>query len=148
VAPDEEFGNLNQVVGQDGDADKDAESLLAASQTTFHSPATEQHRNAAFNAGAEALRFFEIRTFFKSLTFGGFASAALGNAGAADPGFAAGLLVVSAIKATIGGEDFGSGTECLSMRPQGGHHMVFIGGISIQDAVLSDEAVCAFGEEE
>ena len=137
LAADEEFGNLHQVVGQDGDADKHAEALFAASQTTFHAAAAEEHRNAAFDAGAEALRLFEIRTFFKRLTLGRFLSAALGNAGAADTGLAADLLVVRAIKATIRGEDFGSGTKCLSMSLQRGLHMVFIGRVSIQDTVLS-----------
>jgi hypothetical protein len=67
---------LRQVVGQDGDADKHAESLFAVSKTTFHSPAAEEHKNAAFDAGAEALRFFEIRTFLKGLPVGSFPSAA------------------------------------------------------------------------
>ena len=49
------------------------------------------------------MRLFEVGTFFKSLTFGGFLSAALGNADAADTGFAADLLIVRAIETTIGG---------------------------------------------
>src|SRR5437867_12681165 len=84
VAADEELGDLHQVVGQDSDANKYAEAVVAASQTTLHSAAAEEYGNAAFNAGTEALRLFELRTFFKSLTFSRFLSAALGNAGASD----------------------------------------------------------------
>src|SRR5436309_9278221 len=138
LAANEEFGDLHQIVGQNGDADECAEAVVAASQTTLHSPAAEEHGNAAFNAGAEPLRLFELRSFFKSLTFSRFLSAALRNAGASDTGFAANLLVVGAIKATIGGENFRSGAEGLLVTTQRGAHMVFIGRITVQDAVLSD----------
>ena len=67
-----------------------------------------------------------------------FLSAALGNAGAGDAGFAAGLLIVGAIKATIGGKDIRSGPEGLLVITQRGLHMVFIGRITVQDAILSD----------
>ena len=82
-------------------------SFFAAGKTTFHAAAAEEDRNAAFDAGAKALCFFEIRAFLKGLTRGSFLSAALGNAGARDTGLAASLMVIGAIKATIGGEDFG-----------------------------------------
>src|SRR5207244_9978141 len=97
----------------------------------------EEDGNTACDTCTESLRLFEVVTFFKSLTFGGFLSAALGNADAADTGFAADLLIVRAIETTIGGEDFGSGTECFPVILQRGLHVVFIGGIHIQDAVLS-----------
>ena len=58
LAADEEFGDLHQVVGQDGDADEYAEAVVAASQTTFHSAAAEEHGNAAFNAGAGSVARF------------------------------------------------------------------------------------------
>src|SRR5436309_12069022 len=127
--------------------DKNAESFFALSKTPLHSATTEEHGNAAFDAGAEALRLFEIRTFFKSLTLGRFLSAALGNAGAGDACFAAGLLVTGVIETAIGGEDFGKGTECFSVSLQRGFHLIFIAGISIQNAVLCDETLSAFGEE-
>ena len=104
--PDEEFSDLHEVVGQNGDADKHAESFLAVSKTTFHASAAEEHGNAAFDAGAEALRLFEIRTFLKGGARGSFLSAALGNTSAADTSFAADLLVIGVIEAPVGGKHF------------------------------------------
>jgi len=75
LALNEEFGELHQVVGEDGDADKNAESFFALSKTPLHSATTEEYGNAAFDAGAESLRLFEIRTFFKGLTLRRFLSA-------------------------------------------------------------------------
>ena len=123
------------------------ESFFAAGKTTFHAAAAEEDRNAAFDAGAKALCFFEIRAFLKGLTRGSFLSAALGNAGAGDACLAAGLLVTGVIETAIGGEDFGKGTECFSVSLQRGFHVIFIARISIQNAVLRDETLSAFGEE-
>src|SRR6266481_5579859 len=52
-----------QIVGEHGGADEKFEALSALGQTALHATPSEQHRDAALDAGPEALSFFEGRTF-------------------------------------------------------------------------------------
>ena len=93
---------------------------------------------------AETLSFLERRTVFQSLTCRGFDSAPLRNADALDVCLTTKLLIVRAIKAAIGSKNIGSRTEGLFVRLQARLDMVFIGGISIQHAILRDQNVSTF----
>src|SRR5262249_4948123 len=72
----------------------------------------------------------------------------LRNAGAADASFAADRLVADAMKASIGGKDFGSRPKCLFVSVQRRFHMIFVGRISVQDTVLRDQAMSTLGQKD
>src|SRR5215471_4902649 len=112
------------------------EALISGRQTSLHTAATEEHRDTAFDSGAETLSFLKRRTAFQSLTCRGFDSAPLRNADALDACLTTKILIVRAIKAAIGGKHIGNRTEGLLVRLQARFDMVFIGGISIQHAIL------------
>jgi hypothetical protein len=80
----------------------------------------------------------ENGSFFESLTLGRFLSTALRNAHTVDTRLLTPFLIVLTIKATIRGQDFGNRTERFLVTCQSGLHMVFIGRVAVQDAILSD----------
>ena len=65
-------------VGEHRGTDKQLKPLPAFSQTTLHAPSPEQDRDAALNARAEPLSFFEGGTVLDGGAFGGFVSAPRG----------------------------------------------------------------------
>ena len=117
-------------------------------QATLHASAAEQDGDGAFDASAEALSRLEVATVFESLTLSGFLSATLRNARTVDTRFAAGLLVGGVIKATIRGKDLGGMTESFLVSLQARLHMIFIRRVSVQDAVLRDQALRALSQED
>ena len=120
---------------------------MAFSQTTLHAPSPKQHRDAALDAGAEALAFFEGRTFLERFSFGGFLSTPLGNADEFDAGLLAGGEVVGAVKAAVAAIEFRGLAEGLLMALERGFDVVLVGGVSFEHAVLSDQAAGAFGQK-
>jgi hypothetical protein len=101
------LGNAEEIVGEHGGADEQLEALSALGQTAFHAPSPEQHRDAAFDAGAEALAFFESWTFLDGFSFGSFLSAPLRDGDKLDAGLLAGSEIVGAIEAAVGAIKFG-----------------------------------------
>ena len=66
-------------------------------------------------------------------------------AGAGDAGLNTFLLVVLVIEATISGKDLGRQPKRVLVIVQCGFHMIFIGRVALQNAVLGDQAVSTFG---
>ena len=76
----------------------------------------EQHRDAALDAGPEALAFFEGWAFLERFAFGGFLSAPLGDGDDLDAGLLAGReVVVGAVKTAVASIDFRGLTKGLLM---------------------------------
>jgi hypothetical protein len=140
--------NTQEIVGEHGGADEKFEALSALGQTTLHATSPEQHRDAALDAGPEALSFFEGWTFLDRGSFGGFLSAPLGNTDEFDASLLAGGEGVGAVKAAVGAIELRGLTEGLLVMLERGCDVVFVGGVSFQHAVLSDQASGAFGEKD
>jgi hypothetical protein len=56
------------------------------------------------------------------------------------------LDIVGAVRAAIVGVELGRTAECRFMLLDGLHDMIFIGGIAIQDPVLSDQTATGLGQ--
>jgi hypothetical protein len=141
------LGNAEEIVGEHGGADEQLEALSALGQTAFHAPSPEQHRDAAFDAGAEALAFFESWTFLDGFSFGSFLSAPLRDGDKLDAGLLAGSEIVGAIEAAVGAIKFGGLAKGFLMVQERGFDVVLVGGVSFQYAVLSDQAAGALGQK-
>ena len=107
--------NAQEIVGEHSGADEQLEPLLAFSQTTLHAPSPEQDRDAALNAGAEALAFFEGETFLDGCAFGSFLSAPLRDRDQFDARLLAGREIVGAVKTAVGAVEFRGLTKGLLM---------------------------------
>src|SRR6185295_19804074 len=104
--------------------------------------------DGAFNAGSEALCLLESRRLLGGGAFRSFLASSLRNARRGDTGVAADLLIGGIVEAAIGSIDFRSGTEHVLVIVQRSGHMVFIGWVPVQDAILRDQSVSALGEED
>jgi hypothetical protein len=141
------LGEAEEIVGEHSSADEQLEPLSAFSQTTLHAASPEQDRDAALDAGAEALAFFESGTFLDRFALGGFLAAPLGDGDELDTCLLAGGEADGAVKAAVGAEPLGGLTKGLLMALECGFDVVLVGRVSIQHAVLSDEAASAFGQK-
>jgi hypothetical protein len=144
----QELGNAEEIVGQDSGADEQLEPLPAFSQAALHAASPEQDRDAALNAGPEALAFFEGGAFLDGLAFRGFLSAPLRDGDEGDASLLAGGEIVGAVEAAVGAIDFRRPPEGLLMLLERGGDVVFVGRVSLQYPVLSDQAAGAFGQKD
>ena len=120
--------NAQEIVGEHSGADEQIEVLSALSQTTLHATSPEQHRDAAFDAGAETLSLFESWTFLDGCSFGGFLSAPLGDTDEFDASLLAGGEGIGAVKAAVGAIELRGLSEGLLVMLERGFNVVFVGG--------------------
>jgi hypothetical protein len=100
--PTQELGDHHEIVGQHGGTDEQFEMRGTLDQGALHAAPTKQYRDAAFDAGAEALPLLERPAFFKRFPFGASLASRLRDAGEGDAGCPAGLKVLFVKEAAIG----------------------------------------------
>jgi hypothetical protein len=118
-------------------------AIAPLGKATLHSPPAEENGDSSFNAGTEALTFFEGWAFFVGRLGGCFFSAALGNAHKFYTSVPAMLDIVMAEESPITTVDFWYFTEGFLVTLQRGFDVCIIRGISIEHPILSDQAVGA-----
>src|SRR5271166_3654421 len=140
--------NLHEIVGEHGRRDPQLKALATFSETTFHAATAEQHRDAPLDTCAKALAGFELRALLIGFALGRFDATPLRNAHHVDAPFFARRHVFFAEEAAIRSIQFREVAEGLLVALQRRNHMLFVDGISVQNFILRDQAVRAFGEED
>lgn len=109
----QQIGDSQQVVGEHGGAHQKLKMRAAFELAPLHSPAAEQHRDAALNAGAESLALLERFTAFERLPLGRLVSSALRDRDLGDSVLFAALHILGAEEAAIGRVQFRRIAESL-----------------------------------
>src|SRR3974377_746452 len=131
------MGDRHEVVGKDGCADQDLKAFPALGQTSLHTAATKEHRDATLNACPEALSFLELRALFKCFAASGSFSTPLRTANKLHPLARSDVRIAE--KASVRTVPIGSKAKSLLMTLKRRRDMDVIGGITLKHAVLGDQ---------
>src|ERR1700736_3941222 len=116
-------------------------------ETSLHAAASQQHRDAPFDAGAKALTLLEVCALLVDFALRSSLATALRNAHHFDTIVLAGCQVLFTEEPAIRAVQFRAPTKGLSMAPKRRSHVDLVGWISVQHLVLRDQASRAFREE-
>jgi len=140
--------NCHKVVCKDSGAHQEFKSLTTFSKAAFHAATAEKNGDTPLYAGAEALSIFEGWTFLIGLLGRSFLASSLRDAYKLDSGVFALPDVICTEKPSIGTVDAGGIAEGLLVTFKRRWYVGFICGIAVEHAILSDQAVGAFGYED
>lgn len=138
----------HEIVGKYSCTNEQVEPLTSLGETTLHSTASKEHRDAALNACPEALSLLELRALFERFAFRSPFPTALRNTDELHSGILACLDVLIAEKASVGTVPIGSQTKGFLMTLQRRCDVDVIGGITLKHAVLGDQTAGTFSEKD
>jgi len=116
----------HQIIGEHSSSDPELEALIALGETPLHATTAEQHGDAALDAGAKALPFFEGGTLLEGFALGGPLAAALRDGHDGDAGLLAPRHILLTEEAAIGTIHFRGMAEGFHVAFQGGLHMLLM----------------------
>ena len=138
----------HEIVGKHSCTNEQLEPLTSLGETALHSTASKEHRDAALDACPEALSFLEPRALFERFALRGPFPTSLRNADELHSGILACFDVLVAEKASVRTVPIGSQTEGFFMTLQRRCDVDVIGGITLKEAVLSNQTAGTFSEKD
>ena len=98
-----ELGDDQQIVGDDCGSHEEFKMFSTFDERALHTAPAKEYRDAPFDAGAESLSSLERAALFVRFPFGAALASGLRDAADDDASIAAGLKVVFAEEASVGG---------------------------------------------
>jgi len=144
----QKIGDPHEIVGEDRRSYQNLEPLSAPGQTPFHAAAAEEHRDAAFDTGAEFLTPFEGTTTFQFFLFRSLLATPLRYAYLTYSGRLTFLHILTAVEAPVGCIVLGCVSEGLLVTIQGTLDMVAIDRVPGQHPIVADQATSTLGQED
>jgi hypothetical protein len=130
-----------------GGRDAQLEALAAFCETTLHAATAEQHGDAPLDTRAKALAVLELRTLLVCFALRRFGATTLRNANHLDAVLFARHHVSLTEEAAIRSIQIGGAADRLLVALEPRNHVLFVDVISIQNFILGDQTLRAFGEE-
>ena len=145
---DQQTCHYHEIVGNHGGSHQQFESLTTLGQTALHAATAEENGDAPLDAGPKALGTLEGWTLLNALLSWRFLPTTLGDRHDLDASVFALPDIVWAEKSPIGTVDSWRIIEYFLVTLQRRCHVKVIGGIAIQHAILTDQAVGTYGDED
>ncbi len=144
----EQCCDSHEVVCKDGGTYEQLESLATFGKTALHTAAPEQDGDAPLDTSPEPLSLVESWALLMRHLLWSFRSATLGDAHEGDICVGALLDIGLGVKTTIGGIELRRAAEQFLVTSKRRSNVLFIGGVSVEHAVLCDQAPCALCKED